>query len=162
MPDPAMALNAMTLAAQILATSALRKNGSVRGIVYSSGRPLVSDWMYDEELARRFLLNYAGGGTDYPFDLLRAFSEERPDAIRIVISDSDFLWNVRQAGAMEKLTYGIEHSRLLVAFLAAPDADARKALEPVLRYPKLRLAVVKRLDDFGGAAADLADAVLAK
>jgi len=160
MPDPQTALNTMTLAAQILAASAIRKKGIVRGIVYSSGPPLVSDWMYDEETARRFLLRYAGGGTDYPFALLKKFSDERGDAIRVIVSDSDFLYNVRAPGAMDKLKYGIDHSRLLVAFLAAGEAQARETLEPVLRYPRFRLAIVKGLDQFAQAAADLADAVL--
>lgn len=160
MPNPANALNAMTLAAQILSASTLRKRGLVRGIVYSSGPPLVSPWMYDEETARRFLLNYAGGGTDYPFGLLKNFAGERSDAIRVIISDSDFLCNVRGDGAMDQLAFGIEHSRLLVAFLALDEPQARAALEPVLRYPKFRLATVAGLDQFAKAAADLADALL--
>jgi hypothetical protein len=160
MPDPQRALNTMTLAAQILAASAIRKKGIVRGIVYSSGPPLVSDWMYDEETARRFLLHYAGGGTDYPFALLKRFSDERSDAIRVIVSDSDFLSNVQAPGAMDKLKYGTDHSRLLVAFLAAGEAYSKKVLEPVLRYPRFRLAIVHGLDQFARAAADLAGAVL--
>jgi hypothetical protein len=160
MPDPKTALNTMTLAAQILAASAIRKKGIVRGIVYSWGSPLVSDWMYDEETARRFLLHYAGGGTDYPFSLLKKFADERSDAIRVIVSDSDFLGNVQAAGAMDKLKHGIDRSRLLVAFLAAGEATARKTLEPVLRYPRFRLVIVHGLDQFARAAADLADAIL--
>jgi hypothetical protein len=161
MPDPQYALNAMTLAAQILAASALRKRGQVRGIIYSSGKPLVSEWMRDEDKAREFLLHYAGGGTDYPFDLLVRHAEERDDAIRVVISDSDFLWNVQAAGAMDKLRQGIGRSRLFIAFLALPDdRQAKTVLKPVLGEPKLRLVLVGSLEQFGKAAADLADAVL--
>lgn len=160
MPDPQNALNTMTLAAQILSTSAIRKKGIVRGIVYSAGPPLVSDWMYDEETARRFLLNYAGGGTDYPFDLLKKYAEERMDALRVIISDSDFLGNVQGARAMDKLKFAIDHSRLLVAFLAVADTHARQVLAPVLRQARFRLVIVQGLDQFARAAADLADALL--
>lgn len=160
MPDPSLALNAMTLAAQILSASAIRKKGVVRGIVYSSGRPLVSPWMYDEETARRFLLNYAGGGTDYPFALLKRFAQERSDAIRVIISDADFLWNVQGQEAMEKLIYGTSQSRILVALLAVDEAAAKTTLAPVLKLAKFRLAVVRGLDQFARMAADLADAIL--
>ncbi|HSB60744.1 MAG TPA: M48 family metalloprotease [Vicinamibacteria bacterium] len=160
MPDPQQSLNTMTLAAQILSASAIRKKGIVRGVVYSSGRPLVSEWMYEEETARRFFLSYAGGGTDYPFDLLKKFAEERADALRVIVSDSDFLWNVQQEGAMEKLCFGADRSRLLVAFLAAPEKQAREVLAPALRQDRFRLVLVRGLDQFARAAAGLADALL--
>jgi hypothetical protein len=142
MPDPSTALNAMTLAAQILAASTLRKKGVVRGVVYSAGKPLVSPWMYDEETARRFLLSYAGGGTQYPFDVLEKSASERRDAVRVIISDGDFLANVRQSGAMDKLKAGILGSRLLVAFLATSREHARKVLAPVLDLPGFRLVIL--------------------
>jgi hypothetical protein len=161
MPDPQYRLNAMTLAAQILSASAIRRGGSVRGIIYSSGPHAVSDWMRDEEAARRFLLGYVGGGTDYPFDLLRESAEERDDAIRVVVSDSDFLYNVRPEEAQRALAFGVERSRLLVAFLAVPDEErARQAIGPAAAHPRFRLAVVRGLTDFGAAAARLADAIL--
>jgi len=163
MPDPATALNAMTLAAQILAASALRKQGVVRGIVYSSGKPLVSDWIYDEERARRFLLHYAGGGTEYPFEVLKASARERSDVVRVIVSDSDFLYNVLAEGAMEALRFGADKSRLLVGFLALSDPDrARKTLAPALASPRFRLVPVTSLNNFGRAAADLSDALFGK
>jgi hypothetical protein len=159
MPDPSRALNAMTLAAQVLAASALRKQGVVRGIVYSSGKPLVSDWMYDEERARLFLLHYAGGGTDFPFDVLKASARDRSDVVRVVVSDSDFLSNVRGPGAMEALRFAVDKSRLVVAFLAIDPKWAREVLAPVLASPRFRLVPVASLADFGRAAADLARAL---
>lgn len=162
MPDPARALNAMTLAAQILAASALRKQGVVRGIVYSSGKPLVSDWMYDEERARRFLLHYAGGGTDYPFEVLRASARERSDVVRVIVSDSDFLSNVQGAGAMDALRFGVDKSQLLVAFLAVQPDWARGPLGPVLGSPRFRLVTVTSHSDFAHAAASLAEALFGK
>ena len=135
----------------------------MRGIVYSSGKPLVSDWMYDEERARRFLLHYAGGGTDYPFEVLKASARERSDVVRVIVSDSDFLYNVRGEGAMDALSFGIDKSRLLVAFLALPDPESgRKLLAPALASPRFRLVPVTSLNDFGRAAADLSDALFGK
>ncbi len=160
MPDPQNALNCMTLAAQVLAASALRRNGIVRGVVYSSGKPLLSEWLYDEEKARLFFLHYAGGGTDYPFALLRRLARERGEVLRVIVSDSDFLWNVRRDGAMEALLYGCERSRLLVAFLACHAGQAREALAPALAHPRFRLALVEDLAAFGAAARRLADALL--
>ena len=120
--------------------------------------------VYDEETAREFLLHYAGGGTDHPFDVLRAHAEERGDAIRVIISDWDFLGNVGATGALDALAFGVERSRVLVAFLAlgGTSARARKTLAPVLDQPKFRLAVVNSLADFGHAAAALADALLGR
>ncbi len=159
MPNPAHSLNAMTLAAQILAASALRKEGVVRGVVYSAGKPLLSDWMYDEERARLFLLHYAGGGTEYPFDVLKASARERADVVRVIVSDSDFLANVQGAGALDALRYAVDKSTLVVAFLAADPARARGTLAALLDAPKFRLVTVASLADFGGAAASLADAL---
>ncbi|MCE9668808.1 M48 family metalloprotease [Myxococcus stipitatus] len=163
MPDPEHQLNSMTLAAQVLAASALRKKATVRGIVYSSGKPFVSPWMYDEERARDFLLHYIGGGTDYPFDLLAELSRERPDALRVIISDSDFLANVSEPAHLRLLVEATRRSRLVVALLALPDERfARQVLQPVLKERGFRLVVVKWMSDFGPAAAELAQALLEK
>jgi hypothetical protein len=131
----------------------------VRGIVYSYGTPLVSEWMYDEERARLFLLQYAGGGTDYPFPVLKASARDRADVVRVVISDSDFLANVKGPGAMDTLAYAVDRSRLVVAFLAVDPKWAGPVLAPVLSAPKFRLVPVGSLSDFGRAAADLARAL---
>lgn len=161
MPNPEQQLNAMTLAAQVLSASALRKKATVRGIVYSHVDPLVSPWMYDEETARDFLLHYIGGGTLFPFDVLETLSRERPDALRVIISDSDFLANVAAEGNMKLLVEAVRRSRALVAFLALPDDQrARKVLAPVLKERRFRLVVVKWLSDFGPAAAALSRALL--
>ncbi|MCU0241852.1 MAG: M48 family metalloprotease [Vicinamibacteria bacterium] len=160
MPDPASALNMMTLAAQILAASAIRKRGMVRGIVYSSGKPLLSPWMYDEEIARRFLLSYAGGGTDFPFELLKKLAAARSDVIRVIISDSDFLYNVQGSDGLAALRFASAQSRLLVAFLAVEEKWARETLKDALVSEKFRLAIVPGLGDFARGAAELADALL--
>ncbi|WP_163994116.1 vWA domain-containing protein [Pyxidicoccus caerfyrddinensis] len=161
MPNPAMQFNAMTLAAQVLSASAIRKKATVKGVIYSHGTPVVSPWMYDEETARDFLLGYIGGGTQYPFGLLASLSKERPDGLRIIISDSDFLANVSSDDNMKRLVEAVRRSRLVVAFLALPDdTAARKVLAPVLAERRFRLVVVTWLTDFGPAAASLAQALL--
>ncbi|RKG75323.1 hypothetical protein D7W79_20650 [Corallococcus exercitus] len=163
MPNPEQQLNAMTLAAQVLSASALRKGATVRGIIYSADKPIVSPWMYDEETARDFFLHYIGGGTWFPVELMEELSQERPDVLRVVISDSDFLANMRQEGALPRLMRGMSRSRRVVAFLALPDeAQARQVLAPVLGSPRFRLATVEWMSDFGRAAAALADALLEK
>lgn len=159
MPNPATQLNVMTLAAQILCASALRKRGKVRGAIYSAGPVKTSDWMYDEERARRFFLHYVGGGTDYPFPLLKKWTEETADVIRVIISDSDFLANLRGPRALETLQLAADRSRLLVAFLAASEDACRSALAPLAKQPRFRLALVKSFDGFARAAADLSDAL---
>jgi hypothetical protein len=162
MPSPDERLNAMTLAAQILSAAAIRKGGKVRGIIYSWGPPKISDWMTDEETARVFLLNHSGGGTDYPFKLLRRLSQERSDAIRVVISDGDFLANLQGAGARDALLFGVEHSHRFVALLYVWGGTAEKELKALLGHPNFRLVQVTDLSKFGAMASGLADALFGK
>lgn len=161
MPNPEQSLNAMTLAAQVLSASALRKGATVRGIIYSADNPIVSPWMYDEETARDFFFHYIGGGTWFPVEVMEQLSEERPDVLRVVISDSDFLYNMRQEGALPRFARAMERSRRVVAFLAVvDDATVRHVMAPVMGSPRFRLATVQWMSDFGRAAAALADALL--
>jgi hypothetical protein len=166
MPNPQSQLNVMTLAAQILCASCLRKGGKVRGAIYSHGPVKTCDWIYDEERARRFFLHYVGGGTDYPFKLLRKWAEETRDVIRVIISDSDFLSNVQNPTSSLKppdvLRFAADRSRLLVAFLAADEAGSRKVLAPALQHGRFRLAIVKSFDGFARAAAELSDALFGR
>jgi uncharacterized protein (DUF58 family) len=161
MPSPLTAVNALTLAAQILAAAAIRQGGRARAVVYSAGKPMQSQWLRDEEAARDFLLHYVGGGTDYPFDVLRASAAERKDVVRVVVSDADFLGNCRGKGAMEALTYGVSRSQRFVALLWLPyhRADAEALLAPVLADRRFRLVVVEQLEQLGAAAGALARAL---
>ncbi len=163
MPDPSAAVNVMTLAALILATSAIRKRGVVRAVVYSYGNPRVSAWLYGEDVARAFLLQYAGGGTLFPFDVLEHHADERRDALRVVISDSDFLANCAEKGARDVLATAVERSRLFVALLGLPEFSGdtvRKAIGPAAGDARFRLARVADYGKFGEAAALLARALL--
>jgi hypothetical protein len=162
MPNPETALNAMTLAAQILSASAIRRGGKVRAVIYSMDA-VVSDWMYDEEKARRALLLYAGGGTRFPFATLARLARERDDAIRVVISDGDFLANLREPGARGHLCAGVAAARRFVIMLAL-DARWKEQVEQALGeralgMPALRVVHVPALDRFAAMAADLARAL---
>jgi hypothetical protein len=163
MPDPAVAENAMTLAALVLATAAIRRRGSVRAIVYSAGKPLVSEWMYDEERARRFLLQYAGGGTEYPFTTLAASARERADVLRVVVSDSDFLHNVRGKGALEAIAAALPRCRAFVPLLhiwPGQQEAARALFASFAGDPRFRLTFVDDVREFAVMARRLADALL--
>jgi hypothetical protein len=158
MPNPQVGLNAMTLAAQVLAASAIRKGGIVRGIIYST-ECKVSPWMYDEDVARRFLLHYYGGGTDYPFSLLTKLAAEREDVVRVVVSDGDFLYNCRPAPARKLLAEGVARSRRFVALLAlhpGQEEAARKQIGEATQLAPFRLVPVNDLAKFGEMAARLA------
>ena len=61
---------------------------------------------------------------------------------------------------MDKLQFGIEHSRLLVAFLAAREDWVKGALAPVMRNPRFRIASSSPPTSSRKAAADLSDALL--
>ncbi|HEY3999380.1 MAG TPA: DUF58 domain-containing protein [Candidatus Xenobia bacterium] len=132
MPAPDAGLNALSLSAQILATAAVRQGGRVRAVVYAT-EARASGWMYDEGEARRFLLQYSGGGTRFPVELLG----ER--GMRIVISDDAFLWDMPPVKG------------LVVMLLVFDKRGAEKRLAGVDHV------LVTRADDMAGAAARLAD-----
>jgi hypothetical protein len=157
MPNPTQSLNAMTLAAQVLAASAIRKGGVVRAIVYST-ESRVSPWMYDEDVARRSLLHFYGGGTEFPFPVLDRLSAERADVVRVIVSDSDFLYNVNHDAARKVLLAGTGRSRRMVALLAL-GSDPKAALAtigPAGQHPAFRLVTVNDLGAFAEMAARLA------
>ena len=90
----------------------------MRGVLYSSGQPQVSAWMYDEEKARRFMLQYAGGGTDFPFPMLQQFCDEdgAADVVRVIISDEGFLWDL-EAASIQTLHHAVKRSAGVIALL---------------------------------------------
>jgi hypothetical protein len=156
MPNPGMALNAMTLAALILSASAIRHRGKVRGIVYSSDY-LLSDWLGDDENARRFLLQYSGGGTSYPWKILRQLSDERDDVVRVVISDLDFIANVKERGAKAILERGVLRARRFVALLHTVQVP-----DELKEVAGLHTVCVADLSQFGKMASDLARALFGR
>jgi hypothetical protein len=163
MPNPAYAENAMTLAALVLATAATRRGGSVRGVIYSYGDPRASAWIQDEELARKTLLYYAGGGTLFPFDLLEKHARERRDVLRVVISDGDFLSNVQsEKNALTALAEGVAASRVFAALLHLHPTQHEGAAKLLggLDPARFRLVPVADAAGLGAAARALADALI--
>ena len=157
MPRPDVSINAMTLAAQIVALSFLRRGGRVRAIVYSSDYEL-SDWMYSEDVVLRRLLRFAGAGTNFPFALIEELASQDRDVVRVIISDSDFLHNCRSAARnTDVLAETADRSVLVVAMLAVPKAKAAaSAIGRAASHPKFQLVTVSSLQDLAGAAGRLA------
>lgn len=98
MPNPVSSFSHQIEAGFILVRAAARAGGRVRVIQYSSGtqRKVMPEFTKSSLPAEKALLEYIGGGTDFPWDELVA-STERYRRIarvrRVVISDSDFLAN---------------------------------------------------------------------
>lgn len=97
MPDPKTQVNPMTLAAQVLAMSAIRNGGQVRAVIYSTNHVKHWEWTRSEMEVSRFLMQYIGGGTDFPFKLLEASVKDcgLHQPIRVVLTDSDFSYNLK-------------------------------------------------------------------
>lgn len=162
MPDPARLTNVMTLAAQILATATIRQGGKVRGAIYSGGDPLVGDWMRSEDTAREFFLHYVGGGTRFPFELLREWAEDEEGTIRVVLSDGDFIANVDHDDARAALAWSVERSAPFVAMLRLSGGERAALMEragPATRSERWRLVEIDALDDFASMAVELSAAL---
>ncbi len=154
MPDPKRALNAMTLAAQILATGTIRAGGAARALVYSVGHEKAWDYCRSERVLSRFLMRYIGGGTSFPFDVLAASIEEQRDEqpIRVVITDSDFDANYDQDPQNAAIVArAAERSPAFVLLLHAPRHENLRRYEEA----GARVVAVHALLDFPRLAAEL-------
>src|SRR5438270_800083 len=70
----------------------IRAGGWARAVLYSGAAVPFWEWCRSEAELSRFLMHYIGGGTAFPFDLLRKSIVECGPAqpIRVVITDADF------------------------------------------------------------------------
>lgn len=158
MPDPLHGHNAMTLAAQVLAAASIRKGGRVRAFVWSAGPVLQSEWLYDEDAARDFLLQHIGSGTDFPFDLFLARVAAEPAVMRVIISDSDLVWCCgREPRAADILNEAATRSRRLVFLLHSASADP--ILARITERERLVWVTVNNVHDLAGEAGKLASAL---
>lgn len=154
MPDPGRAVNAMTLAAQILALGTIREGGWVRAALYSSKTVKRWDWCRSERELAAFLMHYVGTGTSFPFALLDdSVTECRHDQpIRVLISDQDFDRNVQsQPEHSSILSRAASVSPHFILLQHRPDPARLDA------YRKLGVHVVEvhHMNDFPRMATDL-------
>lgn len=158
MPDPKTALNAMTLAAQILALGAVRAGGAARALVYSTGHEKWWSWSRSEAVLSRFLLHYIGRGTEFPFDVLKESVEElcAEQPVRIIITDRDFDMNYQASpGNAAIFAEAASRSRALVLLLHAPDTERAAVYEGA----GARVVAVRSLKDFPRLSAELSFAL---
>jgi hypothetical protein len=157
MPNPIVSINPMTLAAEVLAIGALRAEGAVRALLYSTGVTDLWSWCRSEAVMARFLMHYIGGGTDFPFDRLAGSVREcgREQPHRVLITDRDFDDNLDAAAGNRVILAEAAARSRLVLLLHHP------APERVREYRGLGAAVVPvaELVDFPRAAAALARAL---
>lgn len=161
MPDPKTALNPMTLAAQVLATSALRAGGSARALIYSSNHVKHWTWTRSEITMSQFLMTYIGGGTTFPFGVLTDSMKETAASppIRIVLTDADFHHNMKQAKAEALLREAQARSPFIILLNnARPEHDWVKAIAAT----SARVVCVSSIAEFPKTAAALALALFAK
>ncbi|MEN9799948.1 MAG: hypothetical protein RL653_3645 [Pseudomonadota bacterium] len=158
MPSPVAGLNAMTLAAQVLATLAVRRGSKVRACVYSHQHPLCSGWMQSEHAAREFLFHYIGGGTQFPFDVCRQWAAGDPGVVRVIISDADFVENLRRADP-EAFRQAVLRSRhFVLLLLGVSETQIRTAWSAAVPR-NFKVVTVEAPDAFAPLAAQLADSL---
>jgi hypothetical protein len=158
MPDPKRALNAMTLAAQILALGTVRAGGAARALVYSTGYEKWWHFSRSETVLSRFLLHYIGQGTEFPFEVLAASVEElgAEQPVRIIITDTDFDWNYDKSPRNAAIfADAAAASAALVLLLLNPDKKRTARYEAA----GARVVPVRRLDDFPRLSAELSFAL---
>jgi hypothetical protein len=158
MPDPRKKRNAMTLAAQILSTGAIRAGGWVRALLYSGAPVSYWQWCRSEVEMSKFLMHYIGGGTVFPFEILRKSVEECAtwQPVRVVITDTDFDHNYQSRKEHATLfAEAVGKSPHFVLLLHRPQ-EARVQL-----YSQVGARVVRvpQLEDYPRMAAALAHAL---
>jgi hypothetical protein len=160
MPDPRQTRNALTLAAQILLTGAIRADGWVRAALYSCTPVTFWEWCRSETELSRFLMHYVGGGTAFPFDLLgesvAACRGRQP--IRVVITDGDFHHNYNEAapnaGTFAEAAAVSPH--LILMLHATGDIEGR------YQRAGAKVITVAEMEDYPAMAAALAAALFGR
>lgn len=155
MPDPTRAMNAMTLAAQILVTGTLRAGGAARALLYSTTHEKSWEYCRSEKILSKFLMRYIGDGTEFPFEVLAASveSERHLQPIRVIITDTDFDMNYSAKPENAQIfKRAAERSAALVLLLHQPKRDRVRQYEQA----GARVVGVRTLSDFPIMAAALA------
>lgn len=158
MPDPRTTRNAMTLAAMILTTGAIRAGGWVRALLYSGEPVAYWQWCRSETELSRFLMHYIGGGTVFPFGVLRESLEKcgSVQPIRVVITDPDFDSNYKAKPEHARLfAEAVRRSPHFVLLLHRP----RPVSVAAYRAVGARVVEVAELEAFPRMAGDLSRAL---
>lgn len=161
MPDPRTTLNAMTLAAQILNTGAIRAGGWARALLYSSAPVTYWEWCRSEIELSRFLMHYIGAGTVFPFDLLDKSVRECRAAqpIRVLITDTDFDMNYDSLPEHARIfADAVQSSPHFVMLLHCPREERVKQYRGI----GAKVVPVPEMDDFPRVAADLSFALFSE
>jgi hypothetical protein len=161
MPDPRVTRNAMTLAAQVLVTGAIRAGGWARATLYSSAPVQYREWCRSEAELSKFLMHYIGAGTEFPFDLLRDSVGEcgGDQPIRVVITDHDFDMNYKSRPANANIfADAVIHSPHFVLMLHAGDPRWTETYKST----GAQVIAVKELNDYPAMAAALSHALFAR
>lgn len=160
MPDPKASINPMTLAAQVLAMSAIRAGGQVRAVIYSTNHVEHWTWTRSETVISRFLMNYIGGGTDYPFAMLKDSVEKcgHEQPIRVVLTDSDFSYNLKSGPAPMKIVGKASERGVFIALLNGA-ANSQVAWVKEIASSGARVVPVPDMEGFPKVAAALGEAL---
>jgi hypothetical protein len=158
MPDPRRTRNAMTLAAQVLVTGAIRAGGWARATLYSSSPVQYREWSRSEAEISKFLMHYIGAGTEFPFGMLRDSVAEcvGDQPIRVVISDHDFNSNYRSRPTNANIfADAVVNSPHFVLMLHAPDSSWTE----FYKTTGAQVVTVKERNDYPAMAAALSNAL---
>jgi len=158
MPDPRVTRNAMTLAAQVLVTGAIRAGGWARATLYSTAPVQYREWCRSESELSKFLMHYIGGGTDFPFHLMRDSVSEcgYDQPIRVVITDHDFDMNYKaRKENVAIVAEAVARSPHFVLMLHASDPRWTEEYKAT----GARVIAVKELNDYPAMAAALSNAL---
>jgi len=155
MPNPCLAINPMTLAAQILVSATIRAGGQARLALYSQQTIRHWEWCRSECELSSFLMHYMGGGTSFPFEVLESSARELAgrQPLRVIITDEDFDSNVGQnARALGILGSAVKDSPGLILLKSGRDAVANAPY----RRLGMRVLPVGALTDYPRLARELA------
>jgi hypothetical protein len=157
MPDPRRTRNAMTLAAQILNSGAIRAGGWARAVLYSGAPVKYWEWCRSEIELSRFLMHFIGGGTIFPFELLEKSLHEcgTVQPVRVLITDTDFDANYGATPEHRRIFADAVRTSPLVMLLHHP----RKSQVAHYRSVGARVVEVAKMEDFPRMAAGLAHAL---
>lgn len=130
MPHPVQQMNPQVLAAFALLAAAQQAQGRVRVVQFSGSKQVraMPDFVSAAAPVEQALLDYIGGGTEFPFHLLKescAKYRRRARVVRVLFSDSDFYWNVTRGAAAEQQVLWQEAckdgDRFVALLVAHPD-----------------------------------------